>query len=167
MFRLLESPTKRPIDDNNMNHQHSTIPVIKLPGVVAALVQKGKRMTILYIENHGRFADIVTAQFLASHEVERIPTIAGARELLNRREYEILIVDYDLDDGKGAEIVSEVASRKKRPRMIAASSRDEGNEHMMSCGADATCSKMDFDEIEEVISQVVARSNAGDAEPQD
>ena len=111
-------------------------------------------MRILYIENHGRFANIVTKEFLSEHEIVRTPSVSGARALLAEEQFKLLIVDYDLDDGKGSEIVRAVASEAVRPRIIAASSRDEGNEHMMQCGADAVCCKIDFDEIGSVIDDV-------------
>ena len=52
----------------------------------------------------------MTKEFLSEHEIVRTPSVSGARALLAEEQFELLIVDYDLDDGKGSEIVRAVAS---------------------------------------------------------
>ena len=111
-------------------------------------------MKILYIENHGDFSRIVTGQFLADHEVTITPTLREAKALMQGQEFDLLLVDYDLDDGKGEEIVSEISKTAPRPKIIAASSRDDGNEFLMKAGADAVCCKMRFSQIGSVIQKV-------------
>ena len=111
-------------------------------------------MKILYIENHGIFSQIVINKFLSSHEVTITPTLSEARVLIQSIGFELLLVDYDLDDGKGEEIVKEITNLSNRPKIIAASSHNEGNRKLMEAGADAICSKMDFDQIGSVIKNI-------------
>ena len=84
--------------------------------------------------------------------------MAEARRLLSIQDYDLLLVDYDLDDGKGAEIVAEISRNDSRPKIIATSSREDGNEMLLEAGADAVCSKMDFDQIGSVIDGLFGES---------
>ena len=116
-------------------------------------------MKILYIENHETFTRVVVDLFLRDHEVSVQPTMASARSLMNEEAFDLLIVDYDLDDGKGAEFVEEISRIENRPKIIASSSREDGNEMLLEAGADAVCSKMEFDQIGSVIDGLFSDSS--------
>ncbi len=111
-------------------------------------------MRILFIENHKYFSTTVTEQFLNDHKVTVTPTMARARNLMRDQRFDLVLVDFDLDDGKGAEIVSEITSSDPRPKIIATSSHEYGNTMILEAGADAVCSKMNFDQIREIIEGV-------------
>jgi DNA-binding NarL/FixJ family response regulator len=112
---------------------------------------------ILYVENHAIFAKQVCQQFLSDHHVEVVSSLSVARQRLAEEKYELLIADYDLDDGKGDEIVRMCRTLKPQMKMkpqmkiIAASSHDAGNTALMKAGAFAVCGKMEFDKIAQVI----------------
>jgi len=108
-------------------------------------------MKILFVENHPVFVQQVTTLFLAKHQVTVVPSLSGARASLAAQKYDLLLVDYDLDDGKGEELVRELRASDSDIRIIGVSARDEGNESLLKAGANAICSKMDFDRIEELI----------------
>lgn len=112
-------------------------------------------MKILFAENHGAFARIVTGEFLADHEVVVVPCLAGARKLLGSSPFHLVILDYDLDDGKGTLLMEPLAGLSPRPRGIAASSRDDGNEMLLAADAGAVCSKLEFGRIGAVISRLL------------
>jgi DNA-binding response OmpR family regulator len=57
-------------------------------------------MKILYVENHAVFAANVTSQFLSQHSVTVAPSLADAHRALGSGSFDLLLVDYDLDDGK-------------------------------------------------------------------
>ena len=111
-------------------------------------------MKILYVENHAIFAEQVRREFLSAHDLTIVPSIAAAHQALGAESYELLIVDYDLNDGKGDELVR--ACRVTRPalKIIAASSHEAGNSALLKAGASAICSKMEFDRIAAVIKTV-------------
>ena len=108
-------------------------------------------MNILYLENHSIFADQVTRQFLAAHRVTVVPSLAAARTLLASGIYDLVLSDYDLDDGKGEEFVRECHASLPRLPIIAVSSHEAGNAALLRAGASAVCSKMEFHLIEQVI----------------
>ena len=108
-------------------------------------------MKILFVENHSIFAKQVIECFLSAHKVTVIPTLAGARADLAANQYDALLVDYDLDDGKGEELVKELRKRNVTLRIIGVSAHKRGNAALLEAGADAICSKMNFDRIQEIL----------------
>jgi DNA-binding response OmpR family regulator len=107
-------------------------------------------MRILFVENHVAFARTVIRQFLAGHELTLVPTLAEARQALEDT-VDVLLVDYDLDDGKGDVLVRELRRAGSRIRVIAVSSHHAGNEALVAAGADAVCGKLDFARIGSII----------------
>lgn len=121
------------------------------PGVAALVVRPSHAVNILYLENHAVFAQQVTRQFLSAHRVTVVPSLSAARSVLASASFDLVLSDYDLDDGKGEEFVRECRASHPHLPVIAVSSHDEGNAALVSAGACAVCSKMQFDRIQEVI----------------
>jgi DNA-binding response OmpR family regulator len=113
-------------------------------------------MKVFFIENHARFAKVTVARFLALHEVEVVPSLAAARLVLAGSTFDAVLVDYDLDDGKGDELVRELQTQIHRPVIIAISSHESGTSALPAAGADAVCEKLKFSNIENVLVQAVA-----------
>ena len=113
-------------------------------------------MVILYLENHAGFAKQVTRQFLSSHKVTIVPSLSEARSALASRKYDLVLSDYDLDDGKGDVFVHECRVACPHLPIIAVSSHDTGNAALMKAGASAVCAKMKFGGIQKVISDLLA-----------
>jgi DNA-binding response OmpR family regulator len=112
-------------------------------------------MNILYVENHPVFAENVVRQFLSQHRVTVVPSISSAHKAISDGSFDLLLVDYDLDDGKGAELVQSLRSSRHSIVIIAVSARSEGNDALVKAGANAVCSKMEFDGIQGVIDTVM------------
>ncbi len=104
-------------------------------------------MKILLVENHETFAAVVTEQFLAEHDVRIVASMFEARKILAHDSFEVLLVDYDLDDGKGAELVRELRSEGYAGRVYGVSSHEEGNAKIVAAGANGSLSKMNFHRI--------------------
>jgi DNA-binding response OmpR family regulator len=112
-------------------------------------------MRILFVDNHPEFTSLVSQSFLAAHEVTIVPTILAARAAVQAARFDIALVDYDLDDGKGVELVRWVRESGITLRMVAVSARDEGNLALTSAGADTMCAKLDFAHIQRVIDETL------------
>jgi CheY-like chemotaxis protein len=112
---------------------------------------------ILYLENHAIFAQQVILQFLKSHQVTVVPTLATARQALAFQNFNLILCDYDLDEGKGDEFVCECRASHPHLPIIAVSSHEAGNAALMRAGASTICRKMEFQRIEEVIQQLVSQ----------
>jgi len=109
-------------------------------------------MKILYVENYAIYAATVVRTFLRDHVVTVVPSLAAARSALSGGHFDVVIVDYDLDDGKGDALVAElVHGQPPRPRIVASSSNADGNAVLLRAGADVVCSKLRFAQINEVL----------------
>lgn len=108
-------------------------------------------MKILFVENHARFAQVVVKHFLAAHQVITVASIMQAKEALVSEAFDLILLDYDLDDGKGTELIPQLHTLTPRPFIIAASAHDKGNRALLNVGADEACRKTDFARIETVL----------------
>jgi DNA-binding response OmpR family regulator len=112
-------------------------------------------MKILFVENHAVFAAQVIPLFLSSHAITLVPSMAEARRALSTSEFDLLLVDYDLDDGKGEELLKEIRANHSDIPVIGVSSHEAGNRALLKAGANSVCSKMDFDQIQTVIQKLI------------
>ena len=100
-------------------------------------------MNLLWVENHPAFTKYARS-FLARYIITVVPSLAEAREALKRDRFDVVLVDFDLDDGKGSELVRELAPAEGRPFIVAVSAHADGNAALMAAGADAACGKLEF-----------------------
>jgi CheY-like chemotaxis protein len=118
-------------------------------------------MRLLWVENHASFARIAGRQFLAEHLVTLVASLAEARQALAEQAFDAVLLDYDLDDGKGDVLIETLAQLPHRPVIIAASAHEAGNEALLRAGADAVCAKSRFAQIGAVLARAAARSHSG------
>ena len=100
------------------------------------------------------FAEQVIRQFLQAHQVTVVPSLTAARTALASGNFDLVLSDYDLDDGKGEEFVRECRGAHPALPIIAVSSHDAGNAALIAAGASAVCSKMHFERIQQVIAEL-------------
>ncbi|MBL4636802.1 MAG: hypothetical protein JKY56_23325, partial [Kofleriaceae bacterium] len=115
------------------------------------VVSEHENLKILLVENHAVFADMVIQEFLGRHQVILVATIYEAKRALRETLFDVLLIDYDLDDGKGVEVVLEATRLVTRLTIIAISAHSAGNEALREAGAFAVCRKSQFHRITEVI----------------
>jgi DNA-binding response OmpR family regulator len=115
-------------------------------------------MKILYLENHAVFAQQVSRRFLMEHRVTVVPTLSAARQELMTSGYEVVLSDYDLDDGKGDVLVREVRAAYPDLPIVAVSSHEAGNAALLGAGASAVCSKMEFHRIAQILAELTNES---------
>jgi DNA-binding response OmpR family regulator len=70
--------------------------------------------------------------------------LAAARQALAQDWFEAVLLDYDLDDGKGVEPIQELQGQARCPILVAVSSHQASNDALVAAGAHAVCSKMQF-----------------------
>jgi CheY-like chemotaxis protein len=111
-------------------------------------------MRLLWVENHAVFVRVAGQQFLAAHAVTVVPSLADARALLTEQTFDAVLLDHDLDDGKGSELLDFIRQLACRPPVIAASAHADGNDALLRAGADAVCPKAGFATIEAVLASL-------------
>lgn len=107
------------------------------------------------VENNPQFINTVVPLFLSQHDVLVTPTVQEAVEALQTQTFDVLLIDYDLDDGKGIAVVSWARASLSTFRAIAISSHASGNQALLAAGAHAVCSKMQFHRIQHVIAKMM------------
>lgn len=112
-------------------------------------------MHILFVENHSVFAQTVTEQFLSGHRVVVVPSALEALDLFRRSHFDVVLIDYDLDNSKGDVFVRRVRDSGSRVPIVATSARDEGNEALLAAGVDVVCHKGEFRGIVGVLTRLV------------
>lgn len=113
-------------------------------------------MRILMVEDHQRFAQAVIAEFLEDHDVIIAAGVNAAREQLAGERFEVVLVDYDLPDGKGDEVVRWMRANDLDVPVVAVSSHEFGNTQLRQAGANAVCSKMKFRQLPAILRKVAA-----------
>ena len=98
-------------------------------------------MRLLWVENHAGFAHLAGRQFFAGHDLTVVPSLAQAREVLATGTFDAVLLDYDLDDGKGASLVEFLRQLPTVPAVVATSAHEDGNGFLLAAGADAACPK--------------------------
>lgn len=116
--------------------------------------EEGFGVRLLWVENHAIFVRMAGRQFLATHDLTVVPSIAAARDALAADRYDIILLDYDLDDGKGVELIGFIRQLPVRVAVVAASSHADGNAALLAAGADAVCPKARFADIGRVLVSV-------------
>ena len=101
-------------------------------------------MKILWVENNDRFVAVAIPVFLSEHEVTIQPSLSEARTALDQSAFDVVMVDYDLDDGKGTDLLPALTALEVRPTIIAVSSHEMGNALLRAAGADTICPKARF-----------------------
>jgi DNA-binding response OmpR family regulator len=105
-------------------------------------------MRILFVEDQRMFAEMVAGQFLAGHDVAFADSVAAARVALEGcAGYEAVLIDYDLPDGKGTEVVQALRGARYAGKIIAVSAKDEGNAELRRAGAHAICKKAELHRV--------------------
>jgi DNA-binding response OmpR family regulator len=114
-------------------------------------------MRLLYVEDHAAFRAQVVPRFLADHHVTVAASLAEARALLLDGTFDAVLLDYDLPDGKGIELLEELQEDGWSGWVVAVSSFQENNARLQAAGAHAAVSKMKFSEITAVLASLERR----------
>ena len=115
-------------------------------------------MRVLFVEDQKVFAETVASQFLASHQVDIAESIAAARAaILAETPYDVALIDYDLPDGKGTEVVRQLRAARFKGRIVAVSAKDDGNRELRTAGAHEVCKKAELHRIGALLDRLVSR----------
>jgi CheY-like chemotaxis protein len=116
-------------------------------------------MRILFVENNPELTSVVIPSFLSDHDVTVVASIASARTALTSGVFDAVFVDYDLDEGKGDDLLRWIAARPApTPPIVAISSHQAGNDALVAAGASSVCPKLRFNEIAVVLAQLTSSS---------
>jgi len=78
-----------------------------------------------------------------------------AKAHLATEEFDAILLDYDLQDGKGVELFPTLDVLGIRPIVIATSSHVRGNQELREAGADFVCAKKEFGDIDSIMERAM------------
>jgi DNA-binding response OmpR family regulator len=81
---------------------------------------------ILMVENHETFAATITGEFLQELHVVRTGSVLEALDLFRTAQFDVALVDFDLDDVKGDIFIRRVREMRSAFPIVAISARDDG-----------------------------------------
>jgi CheY-like chemotaxis protein len=114
-------------------------------------------MRLLWVEDHALFVRVAGTKFLSGHVVTVVPSLADAERALAEQTFDVVLLDYDLADGKGTSLFAFIEQLPVRPAVLACSAHAAGNEALRQAGADGVCAKGSFAEVEAMLARVVGK----------
>lgn len=78
---------------------------------------------VLHIDSDHDAALVLAALLVPETQVTHVPTLAAAQELLQREQFALVVMDPDLPDGDGAQILPHLRSQQVGARVLVYSAR--------------------------------------------
>lgn len=124
---------------------------------------EAKRIRVLFVEDHQLLADALSALLAREPDMEVVGiagTVADAK-VMSRERLDVVLMDYHLPDGTGAEATREIKARWPAARvvMVTAISDDETVLESIQAGADGYMTK---DRAAEDVVKAVREAHAGE-----
>jgi DNA-binding NarL/FixJ family response regulator len=124
---------------------------------------EGRRIRVLFVEDHRLLADSLSAMLAREPDIEVVGiagTVAEAKEMARER-LDVVLMDYHLPDGTGAEATRSIKARWPSARvvMVTALSDDETVLESIQAGADGYLTK---DRAAEEVVLAVRAADAGE-----
>ena len=119
----------------------------------------GKRLRILVVEDHSDTLEALSRLLSHfGHEISLADTVRNALNIIESKEFDVVLCDIALPDGTGYDVIAE-AKRKRPLKAVALTgfSATEDIERGKQAGFDFHLSKpVDFHELRAVLGQVAA-----------
>lgn len=96
-------------------------------------------------ENNAVFAETVAAELFPDDEVIIAGGTGRTLGIFDAdRRFDAVLVDFDLDDGPGIDLVGELRTNRYEGVIVAISANDDSNALLVAAGADVACNKLEF-----------------------
>lgn len=115
---------------------------------------------VLVVEDNEAFAWTIRTMFLEHHTVTVVGSVAACSDL--EHPFDVGLVDYDLPDGKGVEVVRTLLRRQPELPLVAISAHATGNAALRAAGARETCPKAEMHRIAVVLDDLLVASRPMD-----
>ena len=121
-------------------------------------------MRLLFVEDNVAFRKTVLQEFLGGHEVTCAGSLLEARRQVATGSFDAVLLDYDLPDGKGEELIPDLLAAGLEGRIVATSAFGENNVRLLLAGASATVRKADFRSVGAILSRIQSLGNTTSAD---
>jgi DNA-binding response OmpR family regulator len=111
-------------------------------------------MKILFIEDNLEFQEHVIRVFLAEHEVASAYDGGSGIELFENMSFDLIILDYQMDQIHGPEVMQHIRGNFSDIPVIAMSMEDRLNDRLLALGADVALPKRAIENLPGVIREL-------------
>lgn len=101
-------------------------------------------LRVLFVDDQPARAFAAIEPYLQDFWTSLVFSVADAKHWISREAFAVILVDYDLDDGKGTGVVQAARACQPNALVIAVSDHELGNRALLRAGADAICRKGDL-----------------------
>ncbi|MHB2017031.1 MAG: response regulator [Candidatus Xenobia bacterium] len=102
---------------------------------------------VLYVEDFIPYRERVMARCLAGHQVTLCDNVAEACAAFRRGAYDLVLLDYELPDGKGGDVAHFIRGTGDQVVIVANSSSGSCNQHLLALGATHAVLKSQEEEL--------------------
>lgn len=141
----------------------------KLVAAVHRFVRKsaGERSHVLHVEDDAEIAEVVSRMLGPECEVANARTLAEAQKLLAEKRFDLILLDQELPDGHGMDLVPRVRALTRRPVPIVVFSAYEMSREVAGRVAAALVkSKTSNDELLGIIRSLLGREETAGPAPE-
>lgn len=86
-----------------------------------------------------------------------VPTVMEALDAHRAASFDVVLLDYDLDDFKGDAFLRRIRAQGDAIPVVAISAKPDGNGTLLAAGANVVCRKADFHTIAAVLESLAQR----------
>jgi CheY-like chemotaxis protein len=129
-----------------------------LPNNITSIHRKSEReqrLNVLHIEDDTDFAEIIRSSLRGVANVTNVGTLAEARQMIEKTDLDVAILDWTLPDGDAFCLVGEILNRHPEARILGLSARSDVQPDPRLC-ANLEKSRTELDKIAAYVSGDVA-----------
>ena len=130
----------------------------RLINAVKQAAEHGQLPRVLHVEDEVDVHKVVNVMLHDHCDLTWTDTFADSKEKLEREEFDLVLLDVDLPDGSGLDLLSVIERCEKQPRVVIFSAYDVDDEYADKVSAVLVKSKTDNARLTEVICDAINRS---------
>lgn len=115
---------------------------------------------VLFVEDNDRFRDLVVRRYLNDCRVTALSSGKRFREILTKHKYHFILMDYELPDTTGEDLIRLAREAEYSGAIIGVSSSEYLNRQMLKAGADTAVSKREHFHLPQMIRQALSLAEA-------
>jgi len=129
------------------------------------IVEDREDCRVLFVEDNAGFRQRILRKYLYECEVVELSDGKSFIDQLQDGDYQLVLMDYELPDATGEELVRKARETGYSGGIIGVSSSEYLNRKLLQAGADVTVEKRKSYQLPMVIRQALAISNSRNSNP--
>jgi DNA-binding response OmpR family regulator len=128
----------------------------RLSAAVQALCEEGRLPSVLHVEDEADVRELVATMLKGRCHLSSAGTLAAAREALNTKPFDLVLLDIGLPDGSGLDLIDAIERKAMPPRVVIFSANEVSEEYSSKVGAVLVKSRSGREDLLRVLLQSMA-----------